>query len=77
MEITVQNLKDIRKRLIELNISPVKYYQIHLIRTWQLMRDHKNFCFAKWTDEELKNHDKDNGFIGNKCGVGCYVSILI
>jgi len=75
MNITIKDLNAVRSKLRS-NFVSKTLYQIHTIKMWQLMRDNTCFCFAKWTDSELKNHD-ENGFIGKKCGIDCYVPMPI
>ncbi len=76
MNLTIKDLKAVYKKLQDNFNKPVRYYQVHSIPAWKFAREHTHFCFTKWTDEELENHDS-KGFIGEKCGVECYVDLPI
>jgi hypothetical protein len=39
------------------------------INTWKKIR-----CYYNWTDEELSN--AENGYIGEKNGIKCYINTL-
>lgn len=61
------------KQLTEMPIPKTAYYHVASIDTWQIMRDSANLCFAQWSDEQLSNYNKESGYIGNMCGMECYI----
>jgi len=63
------------QKLEEMKPKRERYSQVHFISIWKAMREYTSFCFAKWTDEEIEGYNKETGFIGQKCGVDCYVQL--
>ncbi len=69
------SLKEIQK----IFKGPPKYKPMQLIdsiKGWKLSRK-SGLCFSQWSDNELRDFDKDTRLIGTKCGVECYVQLDI
>jgi hypothetical protein len=69
-KITYKDLEEVKKAFEKLPPKPPKI--ANSIDTWKLFREQK-WSYAQWSDEELKNYDKETGLIGVKCGIECYV----
>jgi hypothetical protein len=51
-------------------------FLVFSLKEWLVMK-RNGYGIAQWTNKEIKNRDKETGFIGTKNGVDCYVLKLL
>ena len=74
------NLSDFSSTLAGLhtaNLPKVSRSLTYSLKEWMDLRDKTDLPYAKWSDSELSNHDKQTGYIGQKVGIHCYCYVSL
>lgn len=61
------------KPILEAVDNLYEVMQVHCFDIWKLLRECGRYGWASWTDEELRNYNRETGLIGKKDGVFCYM----